>query len=89
MIPPAGMAMAAITVMLWILWSDSIRARGGSRVIYLVRIVAYLAMAAVLVYNAIHHPALFGAGGRTLVVAAVIVAIFGAIYFGRKLLVSR
>src|SRR5438045_732729 len=27
MIPPGGMAIAAITVMLWILWSDTLRAR--------------------------------------------------------------
>ena len=89
MIPPAGMAIAAITVMLWILWSDTIRKRAGSRVIYAVRIVSYLAMAAALVYNAVRYPALFGTGGRMLVVAAVIVAVLGAAYFAKKLLPSR
>ena len=29
-IPPAGMAIAALTVMLWILWSDSVRSRRSS-----------------------------------------------------------
>ncbi|MEA2571460.1 MAG: hypothetical protein QOI24_3461 [Acidobacteriota bacterium] len=86
MIPPAGMAMAAITVMLWILWSDTIRARRGPRIVYALRILSYLAMAGVLVWNAVTRPELFGMGGRALVLAAVIVAISGAIYFGRKLL---
>jgi O-antigen/teichoic acid export membrane protein len=86
MIPPAGMAMAAITVMLWILWSDTIRARRGPRIVYALRILSYLAMAGVLVWNAVMRPELFGMGGRALVLAAVIVAISGAIYFGRKLL---
>jgi hypothetical protein len=86
MIPPAGMAIAAITVMLWILWSDTIRARRGSRVIYAVRIASYLAMAAVLVWNAVTRPSMFGTGGRLLVLAAVVIAVCGAFYFGRKLL---
>jgi len=86
MIPPAGMAMAAITVMLWILWSDTIRARRGPRIVYALRILSYLAMAGVLVWNAVTRPELFGMGGRALVLAAVVVAISGAIYFGRKLL---
>jgi hypothetical protein len=84
MIPPAGMAMAAITVMLWILWSDTIRARRGPRVVYALRILSYLAMAGVLVWNAMTRPELFGIGGRLLVFAAVLIAITGAIYFGRK-----
>jgi hypothetical protein len=84
MIPPAGMAMAAITVMLWILWSDTIRARRGPRIVYALRILSYLAMAGVLVWNAVTRPELFGIGGRMLVLAAVVVAISGAIYFGRK-----
>jgi len=86
MIPPAGMAIAAITVMLWILWSDTIRKKRGARVIYAVRIVSYLAMAAVLVWNAVNRPSMFGTGGRMLVVAAVLIAVLGAFYFGRKLL---
>jgi len=27
MIPPAGIAITAITLMLWILWSDTLRAK--------------------------------------------------------------
>lgn len=85
MIPPAGMAIAAITVMLWILWSDTLRKRGGSRVIYAVRIVSYLAMALVLVMNTIRRPDLYGGGSKALVAVAVVVALTGVIYFGRKL----
>jgi hypothetical protein len=86
MIPPAGMAMAAITVMLWILWSDTIRARRGPRIVYALRILSYLAMAGVLVWNAVNRPEMFGIGGRMLVLVAVVIAITGAIYFGRKFL---
>ena len=86
MIPPAGMAMAAITVMLWILWSDTIRARRGPRIVYALRILSYLAMAGVLVWNAVTRPAMFGMGGRMLVLVAVVIAITGAVYFGRKFL---
>lgn len=78
--------MAAITVMLWILWSDTIRTRRGPRVIYAVRIISYLAMAGVLVWNAVNRPLMFGTGGRLLVLVAVVIAVLGAIYFGRKLL---
>ena len=41
-------------------------------------------MAGVLVWNAVTRPELFGIGGRMLVLAAVVVAISGAVYFGRK-----
>lgn len=85
MIPPAGMAIAALTVMLWILWSDSIRARKPTPVLYAVRIVLYLIMAALLVFNRIRYPYLFSTGATVLTAITAFVGVFGAFYFGRRL----
>ena len=85
MIPPAGFAIAALTVMLWILWSDSIRARRPSPVLYTIRIALYLIMAALLVMNRVRYPWLFSTGATVLVALTAMVGVFGAIYFGRRL----
>ena len=85
MIPPAAMAIAALTVMLWILWSDTIRARRPSQMLYAVRIALYLIMAAVLVLNRFRYPWLFTTGATALVGIAAAVGVGGALYFGRRL----
>jgi len=85
MIPPAGMAIAALTVMLWILWSDTIRARRPTPVLYAVRVALYLIMAAVLVLNRVRYPRMFSTGTSVLVAVAALVGLFGALYFGRRL----
>jgi phosphatidylserine synthase len=86
MIPPAGMAIAALTVMLWILWSDSLRSRRPTPVLYAVRVLLYLTMAAVLVANRIRYPRMFSTSASVLVVIAALVGLFGALYFGRRML---
>ena len=85
MIPPAGMAIAALTVMLWILWSDTIRARRPAPVLYAVRVALFLIMAAVLMLNRIRYPYLFSTSASVLVALAALVGVFGAFYFGRRL----
>jgi hypothetical protein len=85
MIPPTGMAIAALTVMLWILWSDTIRARRSTPILYAVRVALYLIMAAVLVLNRVRYPWLFSSGASALVAFTAAVGVFGAIYFGRRL----
>ncbi len=85
MIPPAGMAIAALTVMLWILWSDTIRSRRPTPVLYAVRVALYLIMAAVLLFNRFRYPTMFSASATVLVALAAIVGLFGAFYFGRRL----
>jgi hypothetical protein len=84
MIPPAGMAIAALTVMLWILWSDTLRAR-RTPVLYAVRVALYLIVSGVLVLNMVRYPRLFDGSTRLLTIAAVAVGILGAGYFGRRL----
>ena len=85
MIPPTGMAIAALTVMLWILWSDSLRSRRSTPILYAVRVALYLIMAAVLVLNRVRYPWLFSSGASVLVALTAAVGVFGAIHFGRRL----
>ena len=85
MIPPAGMAIAAITVMLWILWSDTLRARKPAPVLYALRIALYLIVAGVLILNMFRYPWLFRGGTRALAMIAAAIGVFGAGYFGRRL----
>jgi hypothetical protein len=85
MIPPVGMAIAALTIMLWILWSDSIRARRSSPVLYALRIALYLIVAAILVLNRLRYPHLFSATATVMVALAVLVGLFGAWWFAKRL----
>lgn len=85
MIPPAGMAIAALTVMLWILWSDSLRTQRPTPILYVIRIGLYLTMAALLVINRYRYPWLFSTTSTVLVILAALVGVAGAVYFGRRL----
>lgn len=79
------MAMATITVMLWIMWSDTLRARRPSPVLYAVRIALFLIVSGVLVLNMVRRPDLFHGGSRTLTIVAAVVGVVGAGYFTRRL----
>ena len=87
-ISPSGMAIAALTLMLWILWSDSVRRRGRRPPVvpYAMRIVLYLAMTAVLIVKLVRYPELFNNSSRALVLVTATVGALGAGYFGRKLI---
>jgi hypothetical protein len=85
MMSPAGMALAAITVMLWLLWSDSLRARKPTPILYAVRIALFLITSGVLLLNIIRYPDVFAGSARVLAVLAVLVGIIGAAYFARRL----
>ena len=84
MIPPAGYAIAALTVMLWILWSDSLRGRSAP-VLYALRIALFLIVAAILVLNRLRYPHLFSTAATILVGLVVLVALFGSYWFARRL----
>lgn len=85
MIPPAAMAIAALTVMLWILWSDSVRAKRPSQILYTVRIALYLIMAGILILNRVRYPRQFSTAATVLVAFAAAVGVLGAGYFARRL----
>jgi hypothetical protein len=89
MISPAGMALAALTVMLWILWSDTIRSKRPTPILYTMRIALYLIVAGVMILNLVRYPRLYGGMARVVTVISVLVGLFGAFYFGRKLVQRR
>ena len=89
MISPAGMAMASLTVMLWILWSDTVRARRPSQILYTIRIGLYLVVSGILILNMVRYPAYFAGNVRILVIATVAVGLFGAGYFARRLVLRK
>lgn len=85
MIPPGGMAITAITVMLWILWSDTVRPRKPAPILYALRVALYLIVAGVLILNMYRYPWLFLGATRVLAIVAAAIGIFGAVYFARRL----
>lgn len=85
MMTPAAMAIASITVMLWILWSDTLRARRPTPILYAVRIALYLIVSGVLVLNLVRYPGIFSGSARIMTVIAVAIGVVGAVYFSRKL----
>jgi len=89
MISPVAMALASITVMLWIIWSDTLRAKRPAPVLYAVRIALYIIVSGILILNMIRYPHLFTGSARILAVVAVLVGLFGAGYFGRRLFLRR
>ena len=89
MIPPAGLAIASITVMLWILWSDTIRTRPGSPIFYALRVALYIIVSAILILDRVRYPSLFSNAATALVVLAVVVGVFGAVHFARRLIRRR
>ena len=84
MMSPGGMAIAAMTVMLWILWSDSFRRRPHA-VVYAVRVALFLIVAGVLIANMVRVPEVYTTGSRIVTILSVLVGIGGAAYFVRKL----
>jgi hypothetical protein len=85
MIPPAGMAIAALTVMLWLIWSDTVRAARAPAVLYALRIALFVIVAGILVLNRVRYPFLFSTTATVLVVVDTIVGAGGAVYFARRL----
>lgn len=84
MISPAGMAIAALTVMLWILWSDGFRRR-PHQIVYVIRIALFLIASGILILNTVRYPAFYSSSARAVTILTVVVGIGGAAYFARKL----
>jgi hypothetical protein len=85
MISPSGMAIAAMTVMLWLVWSDTVRARRPSQILYTVRIALFLVVSGIFILNVVRYPHYFAGAARVLALIAALVGILGAIYFGKRL----
>lgn len=85
MMSPVAMAIAALTVMLWIVWSDTVRSRRPSPMLYTMRIALYLIMSGILILNMVRYPAQFSGSARAIGIIAALVGILGAVYFARRL----
>lgn len=84
MMSASGMAIAAITVMLWLIWSDNVRAHRPAPILYALRVALFVIVAGVMVLNLVRYPATFANGARPLAIVAVAVGIAGAVYFAKK-----
>lgn len=89
MISPVTMAIAAITVMLWILWSDTIRKQRPSAILYAMRIALYLIVSFIMILNLVRYPHVFAGSARAVALVAVVVGFIGAGYFARKMVLRR
>jgi hypothetical protein len=89
MLNPAAMAIVAITVMLWILWSDTLRARRPQPILYALRIALYLIVSGILILNMVRYPHVLAGTTRVLMIVAVLVGLLGAGYFTRRLVLRR
>ncbi len=78
------MPLVALTVMLWLLWSESLRKRPISRIFYFVRTLLYLGMTGVLIFNLVRYPEMFTTSARVTAIVAAIVGLVGAVFFFRK-----
>ena len=79
--PAALLPLACLTVMLWILWSDSARPGRPRRIIYFARAFLYLLVSVVLIYDLVRYPRIFSRGGAAMAIVAALVGIGGAGYF--------
>jgi hypothetical protein len=86
---PAGMALATMTVMLWIMWSDTLRAKRPSAILYTMRISLFLVVSGIFILNMVRYPAYFAGSGRVLSLIAVAVGFLGAAYFARRLVLRK
>jgi hypothetical protein len=86
---PAAMAIAMMTVMLWIMWSDTIRRQRPTQILYVLRIALFLVVTGLLILNLARQPERFRGGDRWLTIAAAGVGIVGAGYFTRRLVLRK
>jgi hypothetical protein len=76
--------LMALTLMLWLIWSDSVRSHRPSRIVYVIRGLLFLAVAGMIVMRMLEAPALYSTGARVLVGLNAVVGLVGAGYFIRK-----
>lgn len=82
--PPWAVATAALVVMLWIVWSDSIRIGRAHPSIYYMRVVLYLATAAVIAVNLWRRAGEYSVTAKGIAIVAALAGVGGAVHFLRK-----
>ena len=81
---PIVLPVAAIVVMLWIIWADSIRRRPAPRFFYFMRVVLFLVMTGLLVWNI--YLGAYPGSVRYIAMAAAVAGLIGVVYFIRRVL---
>lgn len=76
--------LAVLTVMMFLIWSDSVRPRRSHPIAYFVRAALFIGAAGILVFNRVRFPHLYETGATLFIVVAVVFGILGAIFFVRK-----
>jgi hypothetical protein len=75
-------------VMLWLIWSDSVRRRPTPRIFYILRCLLFLGAVTLLVRNLVSFPGMYRGADRYIVFFAITVGVIGAIYFVRHAMMS-
>ena len=81
--------LAMLTIMMFLIWSDSVRGRRSHPVAYAVRALLFVMGIGILLFNRIRYPHLFSGMSTLLIVVVITVGIGGAVYFGRKALRAK
>ena len=81
--------LLSLVAMLWVLWSDSIRRGRTLAAFYILRMVLFLALAGVLLFNMFSYSGAYSTGSRVLVIFAALTGLAGAGYFFRKAFLIR
>lgn len=80
--------LAMLTVMMFLIWTDSVRTRPVHPVAYILRALVFVAGVGILLFNRFRYPHLYGGTSTILIVITAVVGIGGAAYFGRKAMLS-
>ena len=76
--------IAAATLMLWLLWSESLRVRPKHPAWHISRAILYLGMTAVMIFNGWRYRAILTTTNFVLLGLAAAVGLLGAGFFVRK-----
>ena len=79
--------LAAITAMLYLVWSDATRGRTKSRLVLVIRMTIFLGVIGALVWNRIQYPGYFQDSLPSFLFAlAIAVALLGGAYYLRRVI---
>jgi hypothetical protein len=76
--------LAALTLMMWIVWSDSVRRRRSAPSMYYFRVVLYIAACGVLGWSLWRDWHRVGLSTTVLTIIAILFGLGGAAYFARQ-----
>lgn len=76
--------LAALTLMMWIVWSDSIRRRRSAAPMYYFRVFLYLTACGVLGYSLWRDWYQVGTATAVLTIVAILFGLGGAAYFVKQ-----